>query len=291
MGKVALVLSGGGAKGAFQVGVEKYAREEKGYEWDVIAGVSVGALNGAMLSMKKYKRLEAIWKTICDNQVYTGKLNFWTYLRLLRGAKSVYGNDPLARIIDREVDPEKFVIDFRVGTVSLRTGRYTLYHHDSPDIKKAILASTVMPIIWPPMVVSDECQDMVDGSLRRFSPIGDVLDQDPEEVFIINCRPRHPTPVTQEFHNVLDIGIRTIAIAGNEIFTSDIREFIHINRNVKETEKAGLTLTNIKGKPYKWFKCTIIEPKEPLGSMLDFSKENVEMIKEKGWNRAREVLG
>ncbi len=291
MGKVALVLSGGGAKGAFQVGVEKYAREEKGYKWDVIAGVSVGALNGAMLAMGKYHRLEAIWKTICDNKVYTGQLNFFTYLKLLMGAKSVYGNEPLAKIIEREIDPKEFKVDFRVGTVSLRTGRYTLYHHDSPDIKKAILASTVMPIIWPPMPVSDECQDMVDGSLRRFSPIGDVLDQDPGEVFIINCRPSHPSPVTGEFHNVLDIGIRTIAIAGNEIFTSDIREFIHINRNVKEAEKAGLTLTNVKGKPYKWFKCTIIEPKEPLGPMLDFSGERTEASKEAGWYRAREILG
>ncbi|MFV1956702.1 MAG: patatin-like phospholipase family protein, partial [bacterium] len=252
MGKVALVLSGGGAKGAFQIGAEKYAREEKGYKWDVIAGVSVGALNGALLAMEEYKRLEAIWKTLCDNKVYTGKLNLWTYFKLFRGAKSVYGNDPLARIIEREIKPEEFKIDFRVGTVSLRTGRYTLYHHDSPDIKKAILASTVMPILWPPMSVSDECQDMVDGSLRRFSPIGDVLDQDPEEVFIINCRPRHPAPVVHEFENVLDIGIRTIAITGNEIFTSDIREFIHINRNVREAEKVGLTLHNIKGKPYKW---------------------------------------
>ncbi len=41
--KIALVLSGGGAKGAFQCGAEKYAREVKGYHWDIIAGVSVGA--------------------------------------------------------------------------------------------------------------------------------------------------------------------------------------------------------------------------------------------------------
>ncbi len=291
MGKVALVLSGGGAKGAFQIGAEKYAREEKGYKWDVIAGVSVGALNGAILAMEEYRRLEAIWKTICDNQVYTGKLNLWTYIRLFLGAKSVYGNEPLARIIEREIKPEEFKIDFRVGTVSLRTGRYTVYHHDSPDIKKAILASTVIPIIWPPMSISDECQDMVDGSLRRFSPIGDVLDMDPKEVVIINCRPRHPAPVVHEFESVLDIGVRTIAITSNEIFSSDIREFIHINRNVKEAEKVGLTLHNIKGKPYKWFKCTIIEPREPLGSMLDFSRENMERTKEKGRERAREVLG
>ena len=51
MPKVALVLSGGGAKGAFQLTAEKYAREVKGYRWDVIAGDSVGALNGSMLKV------------------------------------------------------------------------------------------------------------------------------------------------------------------------------------------------------------------------------------------------
>ena len=56
-GKTALILSGGGAKGAFECGAEKYAREVKGYNWDIIAGVSVGALNGGMLAMKKYDRL------------------------------------------------------------------------------------------------------------------------------------------------------------------------------------------------------------------------------------------
>jgi NTE family protein len=40
--KVALVLTGGRAKGAFQYGAERYAREIKGYSWDIIAGVSVG---------------------------------------------------------------------------------------------------------------------------------------------------------------------------------------------------------------------------------------------------------
>ena len=62
--KTALVISGGGAKGAFQMMAEKYAREQKGYRWDIIAGVSVGALNGMMLAMQKYARLEELWRNL-----------------------------------------------------------------------------------------------------------------------------------------------------------------------------------------------------------------------------------
>ena len=83
--KTALILSGGGAKGAFQCGAEKYAREVKHYHWDIIAGVSVGALNAAMLGMHKYQRLWEVWNTVTPDQVLTGGFNVWSVLKLLFG--------------------------------------------------------------------------------------------------------------------------------------------------------------------------------------------------------------
>ena len=291
MGKTALVLSGGGAKGAFQVAVEKYAREEKGYHWDVIAGVSVGALNGAMLAMEKFDRLDQIWKTLSNRCIYTGKWNIWAAIRLLFGAKSIYSNEPLREIIQGEVEPHLIKADLRVGAVSLSNGNYTMYRKDDPNIKHAILASTVMPIIWPPQHVSPQCQYMVDGSLRRFSPIGDVLDADPDEVIIISCRPQKPGIIDRPFKNILDIGIRTYDIASDEIVSGDIREFRHINRNVHEAAEGGVTLHNVKGKPYKEYRCKVIEPVESLGSMLDFSHDAIKRSMRIGRQRAKEVLG
>lgn len=46
--KTALVLGGGGARGAFEVGVWK-ALDELDYKPDIITGTSVGALNGALM--------------------------------------------------------------------------------------------------------------------------------------------------------------------------------------------------------------------------------------------------
>ena len=111
MPKAALVLSGGASKGAFQFMTEKYAREVRGYHWDVISGVSVGALNGTMLAMQRYERLEEVWNTITADQVYTGGLNLWSILKLLFGAKSVYGNRPLWETIEREVEPDKISVE------------------------------------------------------------------------------------------------------------------------------------------------------------------------------------
>ena len=58
-----LVLEGGGAKGAYQIGAWKALREE-GVKIKGISGVSVGALNGALICMDDFERAEEIWKNI-----------------------------------------------------------------------------------------------------------------------------------------------------------------------------------------------------------------------------------
>jgi NTE family protein len=291
MGKTALVLSGGGAKGAFQFAAEKYAREVRGYQWDIISGVSVGALNGAMLAMGRYARLQEIWQHITNEQVYTGRLNAWAILKLLFGAKSVYGNDPLWRMIKEEIELDQMKVDLRIGVVSLRTGGYVLFRPSYPAFKRALLASTAIPIVWAPVQVSAEYEDMVDGGVRNISPLGDVLDDDPDEVVVINCSPRTPVLEGRPLRNALEIGKIALGIAMDEIFVTDLREFVRINHNVLEAAARGVILHNESGKPYKYYKCAIIEPDEPLGDTLDFSEATIRRRMQAGWEKAREVLG
>ena len=289
--KVALVLSGGGAKGAFQVMAEKYAREIKGYQWDVIAGVSVGALNGTMLAMKKYARLEELWQNITEDQVYKGKLNFWALLKIAFGAKSVLDNTPLWNLLEAEYQPENIQADLRVGAVSLQTGEYQMFRPTDAGFIKAVLASTSIPVIWRPVTISERHVDMVDGGVRNISPLGDVLDSDPDEIVVINCGPTTPPRLGRPLKGAIDIAIHTLDIALNEIFITDLREFIRINHNVRQAAARGVTLTNEKGKPYKYYACKIIQPDEPLGETLDFSRRAILMHMDAGWEKARQVLG
>jgi NTE family protein len=289
--KVALVLSGGGAKGAFQYMAEKYAREIKGYHWDVIAGVSVGALNGTMLAMGKFDKLDEIWQNITEEKVYTGKLNLWSLIKISFGAKSVYGNEPLWRLLQQEYDPEKIVIDLRVGAVSLKSGEYVTFTPSHPYFDRAVLASTAIPVVWEPVHVTEEFHDMVDGGVRNVSPLGDVLDTEPDEMVIINCSPVTPPRIGRSLRNALDIGMHALDVVLNEIFITDVREFVRINHNVREAEAHGITLTNEKGKPYKYYDCKIIQPDFPLGDTMDFSKRAILMRMDAGWEKARQILG
>ena len=66
--KNALVLSGGGFKGAFQIGALDYLREagliNPNLHFDVIAGISAGALNGSFIATQQYDALKTIWRRI-----------------------------------------------------------------------------------------------------------------------------------------------------------------------------------------------------------------------------------
>lgn len=64
----AIALEGGGAKGAYEIGVWKALREA-GIKFDAVAGTSVGALNGAMYAIGDFDKAVECWSNIQLNQV------------------------------------------------------------------------------------------------------------------------------------------------------------------------------------------------------------------------------
>lgn len=69
MKKTALVLSGGGSRGAYEVGVWK-ALNEMGISIDIVAGASVGAINGAMVAQGDLTLTEKLWKQLETQMVF-----------------------------------------------------------------------------------------------------------------------------------------------------------------------------------------------------------------------------
>ena len=57
----AFVLSGGGSKGSYQIGVWKALRKMH-IKFDIVTGTSVGALNGALITQNTYHKAVKIWK-------------------------------------------------------------------------------------------------------------------------------------------------------------------------------------------------------------------------------------
>lgn len=73
--KRALVLAGGGAKGAYQSGCIK-ALQELEYDFDIVTGTSIGALNGLLVVQKDYQALYELWDNIKISDVLKDPINF-----------------------------------------------------------------------------------------------------------------------------------------------------------------------------------------------------------------------
>src|SRR5699024_2986094 len=63
-----IVLEGGGARGAYQIGAWRALREA-GVRISAVAGTSVGALNGAFICMDRLEQAEEIWKNISFSRI------------------------------------------------------------------------------------------------------------------------------------------------------------------------------------------------------------------------------
>ncbi|HKJ67451.1 MAG TPA: patatin-like phospholipase family protein [bacterium] len=307
--KRALVLSGGGAKGAFQYGALKYIDDHIGsnqsdYRFDIITGVSVGALNGAMVAMDKLDDLGHIWNTITRDQVYKGSLSpLAAAFRVLLGQQSLLNNDPLYKQIEQHISLSEIQswCDFRIGVVSLTTGEYLALNarnmKTDQDLHKAVLASTAIPVLWPPVeslqtdLPPEVPPDLVDGGVRNITPLGDVIRDDPREIIIINCESDEVQRDPEASKNIVNIAKRVVMeLFLNELFLTDVREFLRINSLVKQAESLGYELKKPDGTPYVAYRAHNIQPAENIGETLDFSRATLDAWIEYGYQTANDVF-
>lgn len=308
--KRALVLSGGGARGAFEIGALEYIQQMQpaSFNFQIIAGVSVGSLNGVMLAQDKFAELVNIWNEITDGKVYSGKMPKGIFeilvlaIKVLFGQRSILGVAPMIELVKKYVNVDEVKIDFRCGFVSLITGEYVPCRHtqfgtDNDNFRKAILASSSMPIIWPPVdqvkIGEQLYKELVDGGVRNVTPLKDVIMDDPDEIIIINSNAKdlaENPEVGKSIFRIADRALQDIAI--NEIFRGDIEEFIKTNEIVRQCQQQGIVVYRDKEQkePYQYFNSIIVEPAVGLGDALDFSPQRTRELRKAGWDAAKDAF-
>jgi predicted acylesterase/phospholipase RssA len=181
VGKIAVVLSGGGARGAFQAGALTELLsyfERTGKRINILSGTSVGALNGMSIAQAPDLRAAALdieqqWTHLTNPDVY--KIRGWEIFGLILkfattrmdlwptvpGADSLFDNTPLYNTYIQNyfrhdlVRAKRTVDEFYVSLSSLNTGAaYVRSITDEPDTKKAmeyIMASTITTVAYSPV--------------------------------------------------------------------------------------------------------------------------------------------
>src|SRR5213083_2176071 len=179
---VALILSGGGAKGAWEAGVAA-ALVERGLPVRLAAGSSAGALNAAMVADGRLDRLQDLWRTVTREQVYTlrpsvvlaGLLPGVLTLLALDLAGSVLDPAPLRELIAGSIDLERIRAS-RVELLVVATylARYDKRVFDNRTVSvDALMAAAAMPGVFPPVRVDGV--PLVDGGLTGRAPVLEAL--------------------------------------------------------------------------------------------------------------------
>lgn len=73
--KIALIFSGGGSRGAYEVGVWR-ALEELNIKCDIVTGASIGSINGALYTQGTLKEAETLWKNINLATVFPDNITY-----------------------------------------------------------------------------------------------------------------------------------------------------------------------------------------------------------------------
>jgi NTE family protein len=267
----ALVLSGGGARGAFQAGVLKRLIFQEDNRYDIFCGTSVGALNAAFLAQFADDEMEIgltelikMWSGLDKYKVYSSWPIFGIGLGVFK--KSLYDASPLKALIKRNIHPENIEKVLRVVTSSLTTGDVTVFtEKDVGHILDAIYASAAVPGMFQPIQIGPEW--FADGGIRDLSPISHAVDAGATEIHIINCSNLKVRPKDVSDYNSIKFFGRATEIMMNDILVSDLKVLNKINVEVE----ANLN----QQKKYIRFK--LIQPMQStiMGSSLAFDHDEI----------------
>jgi NTE family protein len=212
--RVALILQGGGALGAYQAGVYQ-ALHEADIEPDWITGVSIGGINAAIVAGNKREdrlpRLREFWERITSRKVwyhtpdgdiyrrmrnaassymtlFAGQpgffkphdMNAWMSPAGARTATSFYDNAPLREtlleLVDFSIINERRA-RFSVGAVNVLTGNFVYFdNRDEEILPEHVMASGALPPALPMVKIGTDY--FWDGGIVSNTPLQHLLEQE-----------------------------------------------------------------------------------------------------------------
>lgn len=194
MGKTALVLSGGGANGAVEVGFCK-AIQDAGIPLDLIIGTSVGAINGAMLaSGLSPAEIQNRWRKAKYHRLL--RLDWWGLLTRGFRSPSLFSGAVFRDFLEWSIPVRTFAelkIPFVAVATDLVTGEPVAL--DDGDLISAVQASCALPGIYPAVEING--RQLSDGGVSRPAAVDLAVDRGATTTIVglAECRSDRPEPV------------------------------------------------------------------------------------------------
>ena len=245
--KRALVISGGGSKGAFAIGVLKelfitYPR----LDFDIYVGTSAGALVVSLASLKKIDTLERIYTSISNMDLFIkgnigDRLGETALFDVTPAWKMIQNNYPDSNYDQLQASGKKVFLT----TACLQTNELTIFTNNASSIqptgyrvvqtinanhfRRAMLASSCEPVFMPPIIVGRDVPgaanpdyQYVDGGVIEYCGVQMAIDAGATEIFAILLSPDASEKIKPQFKNLLDILGETVDILTSEVGKNDI---------------------------------------------------------------------
>lgn len=282
----ALVLSGGGDKGSYQLGALKKWMAEDLIDYDVFCGVSVGSINSAFLAQfpcgdpkGAWEKLNEVWARVTPSNV---KKNWFPFGILSSVWKSsVYDSSPLQKWILSELDPEaihKSGKKLRVVSVSWNTAKSNVADEMDPDIAKRVIASSAFPVMLSHIEIGGE--QWSDGGLRNVTPLGEAIRLGADDIDVIMCSDPDLFPsFDPSSHAIPGRLLRSLDILSAQVEVADLKICGYKN-----------DLAELRPE-YKKVKIRVLKPKEILTEdSLSFDPNDIKRMIELGYKEACELV-
>ena len=243
MAKRALVISGGGAKGAYAVGALQHIVGRLGVTFDLAAGTSTGGLIVPLILVDELDLLTHVYSNVETKDILKPRRFLFTSLAK---ASSLYSVEPLAQQIRKSVTQER--VDKLLGsgkelfiTTANIQSQKTTYFHTSPTatttnpeaeliritdreaMLRAVLATACIPLFMPAIDIPGGSDlQYVDGGVRDVTPIQIAIDNGATEIYCIVMTPVEKKPATKRYKTSVEILERTTDLFSAEVMLNDV---------------------------------------------------------------------
>lgn len=234
MEKTALILCGGGSRGALQIGFYQ-ALTELGVAIDLIVGVSVGAINGAFIAAGATPaELVQLWGNIGRRDLFG--INPGLLWRPF-ASDALLSNHRLRGFLERHLPVRRFEdlnIPLTVVGTHLQTGEPVYF--ETGDLITPVMASCAMPGLLPPIDLGD--RQIIDGGLSNNVPLDAAVARGADTVIgmLCICCEAIPYPVQGWVDNLT----YSFSIAVDRKYRADLLHYRDQARLVMMEPRAGL---------------------------------------------------
>ncbi|PJZ70694.1 alpha/beta hydrolase [Leptospira perolatii] len=290
--KRALILSGGGARGAYQAGVLKYL-EEIHFKPDIVCGTSVGAITAtAMGCGLDAKQVVELWKSIEVQKVM--KYSIWNdFLDLIfRRFSPLADTTPLKYLLYSQLDFRKLrknPMHVIITAVNILNAELVFFGNKDIDIEH-VMASSAIPLIFPWQYVDGKPH--WDGGIMANTPILPAVERGATEIVVVLLSPVGGVNMSlpRNRREALE-RIFELSLIGS--FQTIMANLQYERRRRIKRKSLRRSLLSFGGSDSPEIKIRVIGPRTSLGfgSILNFSQVQADYLISRGYEDAKLQFG